>query len=85
MDTKTKDLIKDSTLCSNNLQVKFYLQELKKKLKKISVTDEDVLNLISDSQEVLKVMKRQGAHMEARLKNYYSKITDLGFVRKKKK
>ena len=84
VDTKTKDLIKDSTLCSNNLQVKFYLQELKKKLKKIGVTDEDVLNLISDSQEVLKVMKRQGQKIEDRARDYRRHIEALGFVRKSK-
>lgn len=84
MDTKTKDLIKDSTLCSNNLQVKFYLQELKKKLKKLGVADEDVLDLISDSQEVLKAMKRQGQKMEDRLRKYYNAIIGLSFVRKSK-
>lgn len=82
MNTKLKEMIKDSTLCSNNLQVKFYLGELKKKLKKMNA-DESLLELVNDSQEVLRIMKHQGQKMEDRLKNYYSKISELGFIRKK--
>ena len=84
MNTKVRNLIKDSTLCNNNLQVKFYLQELKKKLKKLGVSDESVLDLINDSQEVLRVMKKQGQRIEDRCRQYRNSVEALGFVRKHK-
>lgn len=84
MNTKVRNLVKGSTLCNNNLQVKFYLQELKKKLKKLGVSDESVLDLINDSQEVLRVMKKQGQNMENRMRAYHDSVISLGFVRKHK-
>ena len=84
MNAKIKDLTKGSTLCNNNLQVKFYLQELKKKLKKLGVLDEGILDLINDSQEVLRIMKKQGQRIEDRCRQYRNSVEALGFVRKYK-
>lgn len=75
------------SLCFNNVTVKNTFRTLKKKLKKLGVNDEDVFLLIDDGLETLKVMKKQGEHMEARLWDYVRAIESLSFkrVRKKKK
>ena len=73
------------SLCFNNVTVKNTFRSLKKKLKKLGVTDSDVFSLIEDGIETLKVMKRQGEHMEARLWDYVRAIESLSFKRIRKK
>ena len=75
---------KEETLCSNNLQVKHDLQQLKKKLKKLGVVDEEIYSHINEGLEVLRVMKKQGQAMENRLYAYVKAITSLSFVRVRK-
>ena len=85
MKDKIRKLTKESTLCNNNLQVKFYLNSIKKILKKLGITDEFLSELINDALETLRIMKKQGQKLEDRCRLYRSHIESCGFVRKKKR
>lgn len=85
MENKVRELIKEDTLCNNNLQVKTYLANMKKRLKKLGIKDDELSELINDSLETLRIMKRQGQRMEDRLRAYFTAITSLSFERVKRK
>jgi len=77
---------KDS-LCSSHDTIKYWAQDIKKKLKK-AIKEKNYLNiedLIPTLNLIIKesrVAKKKGARMEARLIDYYRAITGLNFVRK---
>ena len=72
------------TLCFNNITVKNTFRTLKKKLKKLGITDSELYYLIDDGIETLKVMKKQGEKIEARCREYLTACEGLGFQRIKK-
>jgi len=85
MNDKVRKLIKESTLCNNNLQVKFYINSMKKRLKELGVADEILSELMNDALETLRVMKKSGQSLENRCRLYRSHIEACGFVRKNKR
>lgn len=85
MENNVKKLAKNNTLCNNNLQVKFYLNNIKKRLRELKVKDEEISELLNNSLEVLRTMKKQGQSMENRLKLFnYAICKILGYKRDKK-
>lgn len=60
------------TICNNHNQVLFLLSQIKK-------TGD--LSLINEALEYVRYCKKQGQHMENRLKAYKNAILDLGFER----
>ena len=78
-DKKTKFY---ATLCNNHNEIISNLREIKKLVK-----DSKVREIINATLEISRFCKKQGQHMENRLKAYSQSIIDLGFerVRKEKK
>lgn len=71
-----------ATLCNNHNQIIHNLQEIKKLTK-----DSKIREILNDTLDFSRYCKKQGQHMENRLKSYKNAITELGFqrVRKEKK
>ena len=77
MNTK----INNDTICNNNLLVQANLVTLKRKLKANKLKDNELYDLINNSLEILRKMKKQGQNLESRTRKYRESIEALGFVR----
>lgn len=74
-----------NTLCFNNLCVKENFNKLKKLIKQLGITNVELIAIINDGLETLRVMKKQGQKLEDRCRKYRYSIESLGFTRKKRK
>lgn len=80
MNTKTSN----DTICNNNLLVQANLATLKRKLKAQKIKNDELYDLINNSLEILRKMKKQGQSLESRTRKYRESIEALGFVRIRK-
>lgn len=80
MVKKITDVKLYDTLCNNNNWVQFKLMSFRKRTK-----DPEVKTLINECLDILRCMKKQGQHMENRLREYVHSIEKLGFERKRDK
>lgn len=74
--------MENKTLCNNNLEVQSNLKELKKLLKSARFNPE-IIELINNSLQILRTMKKQGQKIENRCRKYRNSIEALGFHRNK--
>lgn len=72
----------ESTICNKHNTIMFYAKEIKKRLKKLNIEDEEVSELLNKISLEARSAKRSGQRMENRLKKYYNSIEKLGFKRK---
>jgi allophanate hydrolase subunit 1 len=75
------------SLCSSHDTIKYWANDIKKKLKKAIKTEDysnikDLIPTLNDLLAETRLAKKKGARMEARLIDYYRAITGLNFVRK---
>lgn len=79
MAKKITDVKLYDTLCNNNNWVQYKLKAVRKQIK-----DPDIKFIINECLDILRCMKKQGQHMENRLRDYVCGIERLGFERKRK-
>ena len=77
---KVTDVKLYDTLCNNNNWVQFKLRQLKKRAK-----DPEVKLVLNECLDILRFMKEQGQHMEARLRKWNDWVTEeMGYQRVRK-
>lgn len=67
------------TLCNNHNQIMFNLKEIKKLVK----GNKEAIEGLNVCLEYVRYCKKQGQHMENRMRKYRSAIEELGFSRTK--
>ena len=71
----------ESTICNKHNTIMFYIKELKKKLKKLNIEDENISELLNKINLEARDAKKSGQRMENRLKQYRNSIEKLGYIR----
>ena len=75
------------SLCNSHNTIKYWVRDVKKKLKKI-IKEKEYENLelliptLNSIIEEVGIAKKKGIRMEARLIKYFRACTSLGFIRK---